>query len=405
MGTSDTAIKKARPREKQYKIYDEKGLYCLVTPAGGKLWRLKYRFGGMEKTLSIGKYPDISLKIARTYRDEARSLLAQSIDPSAAKQAEKVAEAGKDSFEAIAREWHGRQLNAWAESTAKDAIQRLEKNIFPFIGGRGANDITPPELLAVLRRMESRGAHETAKRVRALCGQVFRYAISTGRCERDPAADLQGALTKVVPSHFAAVTDPAGVGQLLRAIDGFEGTLTVQIALKLSPLLAVRPGELRHAQWSEFDLDKALWSIPAEKMKKRRDHLIPLSAQALILLEEIRPLTDRSNGSFVFPSIRTRSRPMSENTINAALRRLGYSKEQMTAHGFRSMFSTILNEQGWSPDWIEMQLAHSPKDAVRSAYNRAAYMDERTKMMQHWADYLDGLRADNENRVVSINRA
>ena len=398
---TDVTIRKAKPRGTAYKITVGEGLYLQITPSGGKLWRQRYRFNKREKTLSLGQFPAIGLAEARQLRDNARKQLANGLDPSAVKRAEKVSRGGSESFEVLAREWHEKRLPTWAESTAMDAIQRLEKNIFPYLGQRPARDISSPELLAVLRRMESRGAHETAKRTRSLCSQIFKYGVASGLCETDPSAALQGALTKAASKSFAAIVEPRGVGQLMRSIDSFEGTLTVQIALKLSPLLAVRPGELRHAVWGEIDLDDRLWTIPALKMKKRRDHLVPLSRQAVELFRELRPVTDRGRDSFCFPSIRGRGRPMSENTVNSALRRLGYAKEEVTAHGFRSMFSSLLNDQGWDSRWIELQLAHV-KGGVAGRYNRALHLDDRQKMLQHWSDYLDQLKSGVAENVVNL---
>ncbi|HIJ22756.1 MAG TPA: tyrosine-type recombinase/integrase [Gammaproteobacteria bacterium] len=405
MATSDIAIKKAKPREKQYKITDEKGMYCVITPSGGKLWRLDYRFNGKRKTLSLGKYPEISLQDAREDRDKARKQIAKGIDPSEIKKIDKVADAGKDTFEAIAREWHTRNTAKWANSHTVTIIARLEQNLFPYVGTMKMNEITPPVLLATLRRIENRGAVETAHRVKGIAGQVFRYAIATGRAERDPTPDLKGALTPVTTQHHATITDTRKVGELLRAIDGFTGTLVVKCALLLTPLVFLRPGELRHGVWSEINLEEKQWRIPEDKMKKRRKHIIPLSDQAIAILEDIKQLTDRGPDSFIFPGIRDRKRPMSENTVNAALRRLGYTKEDMTAHGFRSMASTILHEQGWNTDIIELQLAHVEKNKVKAAYNHAQHIEERTRMMQSWANYLDGLQRDKENHVVSINKA
>ena len=303
MATSDIAIKKAKPREKQYKITDEKGMYCVITPSGGKLWRLDYRFNGKRKTLSLGKYPEISLQDAREDRDKARKQIAKGIDPSEIKKIDKVADAGKDTFEAIAREWHTRNTAKWANSHTVTIIARLEQNLFPYVGTMKMNEITPPVLLATLRRIENRGAVETAHRVKGIAGQVFRYAIATGRAERDPTPDLKGALTPVTTQHHATITDTRKVGELLRAIDGFTGTLVVKCALLLTPLVFLRPGELRHGVWSEINLEEKQWRIPEDKMKKRRKHIIPLSDQAIAILEDIKQLTDRGPDSFIFPGI------------------------------------------------------------------------------------------------------
>lgn len=384
---------------KVYKVTDEKGLYVEVTPKGGKRWRFKYRFGGKEKLLSLGIYPEITLKEARNRRDTYRRQVAEGIDPSDLRKAEKQSIGDKNSFEAVAREWHGKFSANWSESHTTRTIIRLEQNAFPWVGSKDVNGITAPELLKVLRRVESRGALETAHRVNQICGQVFRYAIATGRAERDPAADLKGALPPAKVKHHPSITEPVKIGALIRAIQDFTGTIITATALKLSPLVFLRPGELRQAEWSEIDLDIAEWRIPPEKMKMGVVHIVPLSKQSVSILREIEPLT--GCGKYVFPSNRTITRPMSNNTVNAALRRMGYTKDEMTAHGFRSMASTILNEQGWNRDAIERQLAHSEKDGVRAAYNYAQHLPERKKMMQSWADYLDGLASGAD--VIAIN--
>jgi integrase len=387
--------------DKTYRVFDEKGLYVEVTLKGAKRWRFKYRFQGKERLLSVGIYPDVSLKQARERRDDLRKQIADGIDPSHARKAEKQSTGDQNSFEFVAREWHSKFSADWSESHKSRTLIRLEQNAFPWLGATNINDITAPELLAVLRRIESRGALETAHRVNQICGQVFRYAIATGRAERDPAADLKGALPPAKTKHHPSITEPVKVGALMRAIQGFTGTIITATALKLSPLVFVRPGELRQAEWSEIDLDNAEWRIPPEKMKMRVVHIVPLSKQAIEALKDIQPLTGRDK--YVFPSNRTITRPMSNNTVNAALRRMGYTKEEMTAHGFRSMASTILNEQGWLGDAIERQLAHGESNGVRAAYNYAQHLPERKKMMQAWADYLDGL-ASGAN-VIPINRA
>jgi integrase len=401
MPLTDPAIRNAKPRERPYKLGDAGGLFLLVTPAGAKWWRLKYRFGGKAKLLSLGVYPQVSLKEARAKRDEARKQLAAVVDPSAARKAAKAARGGEDSFEAVVREWHGKHAPRWAPGHAGKIIGRFERDIFPWLGVRPVPEITAPALLEVLRRIEARGAIETAHRAHQNCGRVFRYAIATGRAERDPAADLRGALPPVKEKHHASLTDPKAIGALLRAIDGYQGSFISQSALRLAPLTFVRPGELRKAEWSEIDLDAAEWRIPAERMKMKAPHIVPLSAQALGILRELHPLT--GTGHYVFPGLRTPTRPMSENTVNAALRRLGYAKDEMTGHGFRSMASTLLNEQGWHRDAIERQLAHGERDAVRAAYNYAEHLPERRRMMQAWADYLDGLK--NGAQVVALHGA
>lgn len=408
MSLTNIKIKNAKPRikpdgsttTKPYRLSDEKGLYLEVAPNGGKWWRLKYRIGGKEKRLSLGVYPDVSLKDARERRDEFRKQIADGIDPSHTRKAEKQSIGDQHSFETIAREWHTKFSANWTEDHAARTLTRIKNDAFPWIGNKNINDITAPELLTVLRRVENRGALETAHRINQICGQVFRYAIATGRAERDPSGDLKGALPPTRTKHHASIVEPKKIGELLRTINEYSGSFITSTALKLSPLLFVRPGELRQAEWSEIDLEIAEWRIPPEKMKMRALHIVPLSTQAIDLLKEIQPLTGRDK--YVFPSNRSVTRPMSNNTITAALRRLGYTKEEMTAHGFRSMASTILNEQGWNRDAIERQLAHSERDGVRAAYNYAQYLPERKKMMQSWADYLDGLT--NGADIIPINR-
>ncbi|OOZ75433.1 integrase [Solemya velum gill symbiont] len=395
MPLSATAVKQAKPREKTYKLFDERGLYLQITPKGGKRWRLKYRFDGKEKLLSLGLYPDVSLKEAQDKRDEARKQVSAGVDPSEARKAEKIALAGADSFEAVAREWHAKFSANWSEGHIEKIIRRFEKDVFPWLGKKSVGQVTAPELLSCLRRIEARGALETAHRAKQNCGQVFRYAIATGRADRDPSQDLNGALPPVKAKHHASITEPKRIGELLRAIDGYKGAYTTLCALKLAPLLFVRPGELRRAEWVHIDVANKEWRIPAEKMKmKTAPHIIPLCTQAIEIINDLRPLT--GNGKYLFPSIRTRNRPMSENTVLAALRRLGYESGEMTGHGFRSMASTILNEQGWNRDAIERQLAHMERDSVRAAYNYAEHLPERRDMMQAWADYLDKLRANTD---------
>lgn len=393
-------LKNAKPRDKAYKLSDGKGLYLEVTPKGGRYWRMKYRHDGKEKRLAIGVYPDVTLAKARKARDDARAMLTEGIDPSARKQAAKAVSEAEGSFEAVAREWLALQKGRWSTSTHEKAEWMLETFLFPYLGSRPAADITAPELLAALRRVEARGIHETTHRVKQRAGQVFRYAVATGRAERDPSADLKGALAPVASRNHAALTRPDEIAELLRAIDGYQGHAVATAALKLAPLVFVRPGELRRMEWQELDLDAAEWRIPASKMKMREAHIVPLSRQAVAILRELEPLTGR--GQYVFPSVRTASRPMSENTLNAALRRLGYTKEQMTAHGFRAMASTRLNEMGWDADVIERQLAHAERNKVRAAYNRAQYLTERRRMMQAWADYLDGLKCGA--KIVPIKK-
>lgn len=395
MALSDTAVRNAKPSDKTTKLFDERGLYLEVSPRGGKWWRFKYRFGGKEKRLSLGTYPDVSLKQARIRRDEARALLADGVDPSAHRKAAKEANTNRagNSFEVIAREWFDKHSANWVSSHATRIIRRFERDIFPWIGGRPIADIKAPELLSVVRRIEDRGALETAHRALGDCGQVFRYAVATGRAERDPSGDLRGALPPVKGKHFAAVTDPRRLGELLRIIDGYEGTLPVRCALRLAPLVFVRPGELRQAQWEDVDLNAAEWRYYVTKTDS--DHIVPLSRQAVEILREIEPLT--AHGRYVFPSARNPKgdRPMSDNAILAALRRAGIPKDEMTGHGFRAAARTILDEElGFRPDFIEHQLAHAVRDPNGRAYNRTAHLAERRKMMQAWADYLEELQTD-----------
>lgn len=398
MPLTEVRIRAAKPSEKPYKIFDGGGLYLLVTPEGGRWWRLKYRYGGRERGISLGVYPDVSLKAARERRDEARRLLASGVDPSAHRKAERAAAAHR--FDVLAREWLALQEKKLAPATYAKAKWLLESYLFPELGAQPIREITPVELLRVLRKIESRGAHDTAHRAKQIVGRILRYAIATGRAERDITAELRGALVPPATKNRAAITEPARVGELLRAIDGYVGQPTTMYALKLAPYVFVRPGELRAAEWREFDLEAAEWRIPASRMKMREPHLVPLSRQAVALLKELRRLT--GGGRYLFPSLRTPERPISENTLNAALRRLGYSGEEMTAHGFRAMASTLLNEQGFPPDVIELQLAHKERNKVRAAYNRAERLEERRKMMQAWADYLDALKAGGT--VVPIRR-
>ncbi|MDO9106507.1 MAG: tyrosine-type recombinase/integrase [Methylovulum sp.] len=391
---ADIQIRKIKPTDKPQKLSDGGGLFLLVTPQGGKFWRLAYRFTGKQKTLSIGEYPYISIAEARKKREEAKEQLVNGIDPSAAKIAAKIATHGiaANSFEIIAREWHKTHMTSKSESHAKKTLACLEKDVFAWLGKLPITNIEAPDVLAVLRRIEQRGANELAHNTKSIIGQVFRYAIATGRAVRNPIPDLQGALTPVVVKHHAAITDPVQIGALLRACEGYTGHFATRTALHLSFLVMLRPGEVRKAEWSDIDLERAEWRIPAAKMKMKDEHIIPLSRQAVALFNEIRPLT--GTGQFVFPSVRSLSRPMSENTINGALRRLGYTGDEMTAHGFRGMASTRLNEAHlFHPDAIERQLAHGEQNSVRAAYNRAQYLPERVKMMQWWADYLDSLKA------------
>lgn len=396
MALTDTAIRNAKARDKDYKLADSGGLYLLITPAGGKLWRLKFRVDGKERKLALGRYPEISLAEARKQRDAARSQMAQGADPAREKQRRKVHAklSAENTFGAIAAEYCAKRKRdgdrRWAPSTAIRCEFLLER-LGASIGHLPIADIEPADVLAAVRKIESRGKLESARRTLQLASSVFRYAVATARLASDPTRDLKGALTAPTVTHYGAITDAAKVGQLLRSIDDYDGSGITRLALQLAPHVFVRPGELRHAEWSEIDLDGALWTIPAGKMKMRKPHHVPLSRQAVDLLREVQALTGPRG--YVFPSVRTRARPMSENTLNAALRRLGYASDEMTAHGFRAMASTLLNESGkWNPDAIERALAHGESDKVRAAYHRGAHWQERVDMAQWWSDYLDTLR-------------
>ena len=382
---SNLLNKNAKPEAKITRFSDGRGMYLEISPNGGKWWRFKYRLNAKEKRMSLGVYPDVGLADARDRREAARKLVAAGVDPAEQRKAVKVAqvESTENTFEAIAREWFGSFSKHWVTGHSEKIIRRLELNVFPYLGTRPIKAITAPELLAVLRRVEARGANETAHRAMQVCGRVFRYAVATGRAERDPSRDLGGALAPVREKHLASITDPDEVGALLRAIDAYEGSWITRCALRLAPLVFVRPGELRAAQWAEFDFEKAEWRIPAERMKMRVQHIVPLSTQAISVLQDLRQLTGRF--ALAFPGVRSRFRPMSENTVTAALRRMGYSGEDMTGHGFRSMASTLLNEQGWNRDAIERQLAHGERDAVRAAYNYAQHLPQprRRPVLRH----------------------
>lgn len=404
MTLTDVAIRRAKAGPKAYKMSDSSGLFLLVERTGGKLWRMKYRIDGREKKLAIGRYPEIGLAEARRRRDAAREQLAQGKDPSREKQRQKARARldAENTFAALAAEFCEKRRNdgsrAWAPATAK-RCEYLLSVLNSSIGTLPIADIEPADILTAVRRIESKGKLESAKRTLQLAGSVFRYAVATARLKSDPTRDLRGALMNPTVTHYGAVLDPAGAGELLRAIDGYEGQPITKLAMQLAPHVFVRPGELRHAEWREFDFDEALWTIPARKTKMRKDHLVPLSRQAIAILNEAQQLT--GNSGYVFPSVRTRRRPMSDNTINAGLRRLGYTTDEMTAHGFRAMASTLLNECGkWNLDAIERALAHGDSDKVRAAYHRGAHWKERVRMAQWWSDYLDKLRAGAE--VVPI---
>ena len=399
MSLSDTKIKATKSLDKDYKLTDEKGLYLLVKKSGGKYWRYKYRINDKEKLMALGTYPETSLAKARTKHNEAKSLLAQGIDPMLNKHATKAAKRGaaSNSFEVIAREWLTKRGKK-SESADKRLNALLEKDLFPYFGKRPIHEITAPELLQTLRRIEGRGAVETAHRANQYAGQIFRYAVATGRAERDPSADLRGALKVPTETHFAAITTPKEAGALLSAIYSYQGTPIVQAALKLAPLLFCRPGELRQLEWAEVNWKEQRIELPAAKMKIRLSHVIPLCTQASKILQDLHLLT--GCGRYVFPSARGASRPLSENGARTALRSMGYSNEQMTVHGFRAMARTLLDEVlNFPVDWIEHQLAHQVRDVNGRAYNRTAHLPQRFRMMQTWADYLDGLRFGINNSV------
>ena len=390
---TDIQVKNAKPKAKEYKLSDGGGLHLLITPSGGKLWRFKYRFDGIEKRLTFKTYPEVSLAEARHRRDDARKLIANGVDPASiikAQKEEKVV--AETTFEKVAREWFSKNEPVWSASHCKTVKSRLERDVYPIIGARAIAEITRGEVIALIRRVEARGVIETADRIKIYCGQIFRYALNLELIPHNPVTDMRDVLTKRESGHHAAITDPKKLGGLMRAIDDFDGSFMVKCALRIAPLVFARPGELRQMEWSEIDFDTLQWNIPAEKMKMKTAHLVPLSKQVAAVLKELHPLT--GNGRYVFPNHRTGERPMSEVALLAALRRMGYSKEEMTPHGFRATARTILDEVlQVRPDFIEHQLAHAVKDPNGRAYNRTAHLDERKKMMQLWADYLDELKA------------
>ncbi len=394
MPLTATEVKQAKAQRKPYKLPDGGGMFLLINPNGGKYWRLKYRHVGKEKLLALGVYPDVSLAEARNRRTTAREKLASNIDPGEIKKVEKLTRhlAIADSFEAVATEWYQSKLQNKSDSY-RDRTRRLLKNdLYPSLGSRPISQITSAELLVVLRKVEARGAVDMAHRAKQTAGLVFRYAVATGRAERDPGGDLRGALKTKTKKHHAAITDPVQVGKLLLAIDAFQGTPAVKTALQLSALLFQRPGEIRAMEWAEINWDELRWEIPAEKMKMRQPHIVPLCSQAVDLLTALHALTGR--GRYVFPSARGGSRCLSENGVRTALRTMGYDNDTMTPHGFRAMARTILDEVlNYRVDYIEHQIAHAVKDANGRAYNRTSHLPERKKMMQGWANYLDNLKA------------
>lgn len=392
MPLTDVAIRNAKPRAKAFKLYDSAGLYLEVSPSGGKWWRLKYRFDGKERRISLGVYPAVKLTEARDRRDAERKILASGVDPSVNRQTEKTAQEIKaaSSFEQVTREWFERFSSDWAPGHAARKIRLFERDLFPWIGELQVSEITAPEILSVLRRIEERNAADTQRRALVACSQVFRYAVATGRIKSDPTRDLRGALPKFAGEHFTAITQPDQLGNVLRAFEGYDGTLPVRCALRLMPLVFVRPGELRHAEWAHIDLDAGEWRYTATKTGT--PHIVPLAWQAVAILRELHPLTGR--GRLLFPSAKSSQRPMSDNAILSAMRVMGIPKETTTGHGFRATARTLLDEVlHFPPDIIEHQLAHNVRDALGRAYNRTVKLEERREMMQRWADYLDSLKA------------
>lgn len=404
MKLTDPAVKNAAAKEKQYTLFDEKGLFLLVKPTGSKLWRWKYRVDGKEKRLALGAYPEVSLKAARDARDAHRVALKAGTDPGAAKLVVKAEEKAQgETFELVAREWHKKFLPGWTPGHAARILVSLEKDAFPWLGEIPIRELTAPQVLAVARRVESRGALETAHRVVGNIGQVCRYAVACGMADSDPTASLRGALPPAIQQHHATITQPHEVGALLRAIDGYTGGFVTKCALRILPYVFTRPGELRGMEWSELELDgpAPLWTIPPARMKMRRKHLVPLAPQVVAILKELQPLT--GSGRLVFPGERTKERPISDGTLGAALRRLGYSNAELTPHGFRAMASTMLNEMNWPADHIERQLAHAEQSKVRASYNHASHLADRRVMLFAWADFLDRLREGG--RVVPLFKA
>jgi integrase len=402
MALSDAAIRAAKPNAAAYKLYDAGGLYLLIAPSGGKHWRFKYRHLGKEQLLACGSFPDVGLKEARRRRDGARQQIAAGLSPSFEKRRAAIAASinAANTFSAVAGEFIAKREREGLKELTLTKANWLLAQLEPALGQRPISEIEPYELLDVLKRVELSGRHETAKRLLSFAGRVFRYAIATARAKRNVAADLQGALIAPKVKHHAAIIDPRSVGALMRAIEGFDGHPTTVWALRLAPHVFVRPGELRMAQWAEIDLEAGIWRIPSSRMKMNREHVVPLSVQSVAVLREAQQLT--GSGRFVFPSVRTPLRPMSENTLNAALRRLGYSSDEMTSHGFRSTASTLLNESGkWSVDAIERALAHADSDVVRAAYHRGAHWEERVRMAQWWSDFLDQLRDTPPTRTAA----
>jgi len=392
----ETQIKNAKAKNKEYKMSDGLGLHLLITPSGGKLWRFQYRFDGKQKSLAFGSYPSISLADARRRREDARKLIANGNDPAAMKKELKDQEAAKTesdlcTFEVVGREWFSKNEPVWSPSHIRTVKSRLERDVYPIIGCRPIKEITRSEIISLVQRVEARGAIETADRIKIYCGQIFRYALNLEKIIHNPATDMRDVLTKREAGHHASITDPTQLSGLLRAIDGFTGTFVVKCALQLAPLFFVRPGELVKAEWSEFDLDSSEWNIPASKMKQKRPHLVPLSKQAIQILMSLHPVT--GDNKYVFPSYRSKLKPMTNEALLAGLRRMGFCKNEMTVHGFRATARTILDEVlKFRIDFIEHQLAHAVKDPNGRAYNRTSHLEDRKEMMQKWSDYLDELK-------------
>ncbi len=406
---TDIQVSKAKPRDKSYKLTDGGGLYLLISPTGGKLWRMDYRYAEKRKTLAFGHYPDVSLASARKRRDDARKHLADNVDPGEVKKILRGEEEKRraNTFKKLALEWHERQIDHLAKRTRDQVMRRLNRDVLPVIGDIALSDLSSRTILdKVLRPMEDRGAIDLAHRVRGTLSQILRYGVASGLCERDFTADLRGALKPIPRKHHSALdqdgtTDSAKVGELLRAIDGFDGSTIVKCALKLHPLVATRPGELRHAEWTEIDFDTATWSIPPGRMKMKKPHLVPLSPQALEILKELHKITGK--GTYLFPSIRSKAKPISDNTMNAGLRRLGYTKEEIVSHGWRAIFRTLADETLQERvDIIEAQLAHQVNDALGRAYNRTSFLKERRELMNRWGQYLDQLKATK--KVIQLAR-
>lgn len=403
MALTDVAVRQAKTDNKTKKLSDGGGLFLEVRPSGAKYWRMAYRYGGKQKLLAFGVYPRVTLADARGKREEAHKALAKDIDPGTLRKAMLNAQTENcELFKSVAVEWHTKFKQTWTDGHAITIMSRLTRDVFPWIGSRPISELKPLEVLSVLQRVESRGALESAHRIRTVLGQIFRYAVATGRAERDCSVDLRGALPQPTKKHMAAIMDPNKVGGLLRAIDGYEGSFIVRCALQLAPQFFLRPGELRQAEWKEFDLDRAEWNIPVDRLKLTKKikadrkgdfHLVPLSRQALTILRDIYQLTGTTR--YVFPSPRSTKRPLSDNAILSALRRMGYPKEEMTGHGFRAIARTLLDEKlRIRPDFIEHQMAHTVRDAQGRAYNRTSFVEDRFEMMQKWSDYLDELKAD-----------